>query len=246
MKKTTLLTIIILIFSSGLFAQDYIYLRNQKARIAAKNIRISGSEIRYERFDANDGQLYSIKPSLVNLIAYESGEVRLMQKRAKIINTYDFKKNLLSYHLFDLVISNFTMSYERILNSGKIGIQIPVSFGYASGNNFGNDVLISQFYSGIYLNFYPTGQGKVRYLLGPGVRVGVGHENIYDQNGNKVQEDSFYSKLLVNNGVVFSPIQSLSLSAILSLGIRYFPEALSDDNIMRTSAAFSFNLSYRF
>jgi hypothetical protein len=246
MKKYTLLLALAITFSSALFAQDYIYLRGEQTRIAAKNIRIGDTEIRYEKFDADDGRVFSLKPNQVNLVAFENGGVRLIQRRSKIINAYEFKKNLLAYHLFDLVISNFTMSYERILNSGKIGIQIPVSFGYASGNNFGNDVLISQFYSGIYLNFYPTGQGKVRYLLGPGVRVGVGHENIYDQNGNKVQEDSFYSKLLVNNGVVFSPIQSLSLSAILSLGIRYFPEALSDDNIMRTSAAFSFNLSYRF
>lgn len=246
MKKTILLPIFILVFSSGIFAQDYIYLRNQQTRIAAKNIKISGSEIRYELFDTDGGQVYSVNPNQVNLIAYESGEVRLMQRRARIIDAYQFNKNLLTYHLFDLVISNFTMSYERIMNSGKIGLQIPISFGYAKGNNFGNDVLINQFYSGLYLNFYPTGQGKVRYLLGPGLRVGLGHENYYDGYGNKTGDDSFYSKLLINNGVVFSPIESLSLSVILSLGVRYFPEAHDDNDVVRTSAAFSFNLSYRF
>jgi hypothetical protein len=132
------------------------------------------------------------------------------------------------------------------LNSGKIGLQIPISFGYATGSNFGNDVLISQFYSGLYLNFYPTGQGKVRYMLGPGLRFGLGHENYYDDNGNDSNNDTFYSKLLINNGIVFSPIESLSLSAVLSLGIRYFPEAHNEDEVVRTSAAFSFNLSYRF
>ena len=246
MKNLSLLSILILTFSSGIFAQDYIYLRSHQTRIAAKNIKISGAEIRYEVFDADDGQVYSLKPNQVNLIAYESGEVRLIQRRSKIINAYDFKKNLLTYHLFDLVISNFTMSYERILKSGKIGLQIPISFGYATGNNFGNDVLISQFYTGLYLNFYPTGQGKVRYLLGPGLRFGTGHENYYDENGYNNNDDTFYSKLLINNGVVFSPIESLSLSVILSLGIRYFPEAHDDNEVVRTSAAFSFNLSYRF
>lgn len=245
MKKITLLFILVFAFSVGIIAQDYIYLRDKQERISAKNIKVSDSEIRYEIFDTEDGQVFSIKPNQVNLIAYESGMVRLVQRKSKIINSYDFKKNLITYHLFDLIFSNFTMSYERILNNGKIGLQIPLSFGYATGNNFGNDVLISQFYSGLYLNFYPTGQGKVRYLLGPGLRFGLGHENYYD-NGNKNGDDSFYSKILINNGVVFSPIESLSLSAILSLGIRYFPEAQDDNEVVRTTAHFSINLSYRF
>jgi len=134
------------------------------------------------------------------------------------------------------------MSYERILNNGKVGIQIPVSFGYAPHNNVSNDFVINKFYTGLYFNFYPTGQGKVRYFLGPGIRVGSGHDN-HDNNNNS---DSFYGKLLINNGVVFSPIQQLSLAAVLSLGIRYFPEAGQYNEEVKTTAAFSFNLSYRF
>ena len=245
MKNFTLLTIVIFAFTSGLFAQDYIYLRNQRERIATKNIKVGDAEIQYELFDADDGQRYTINPNLVSLVAYENGRVRLIQRKSKIISTYAFKKNLLTYHLFDLVFSDFTMSYERILNSGKIGLQIPLSIGYASGNNFADNAIVSQFYSGLYLNFYPTGQGKVRYMLGPGLRLGIGHENYYDSDGEKSTTDTFYSKLLINNGLVFSPIESLSLSVILSLGIRYFPEARYDDEVVRTTAAFSFNLSYR-
>jgi len=159
MKNLTVLSILLLAFSSGLFAQDYIYLRNQQTRIAAKNIKISGAEIRYENFGSDDGQVYSVKPNQVNLIAYEDGEIRLIQKKAKIINAYEFKKNLITYHLFDLVVSNFTISYERILNSGKVGIQIPFSIGYSeNGSGYDQNTMSSTFYSGLYLNFYPTGQ----------------------------------------------------------------------------------------
>ena len=244
MKNIFILCSMLLALPSNLFSQDYIYLRDQQQRIAAKNIKISATEIWYENHDTDDGQVYSIKPDQVSLIAYENGEVRMMQSRAKIIKTYDFKRNLITYHLSDLIISNFTMSYERILQSGKLGIQIPVSFGYGSGDNFGDNVLISKFYSGIYVNFYPNGQGKVRYLLGPGVRLGVGHDN--DNSDSQNYTDSFYGKLLVNNGVVFSPIPDLSLSLVLSLGIRYFPEAGTYNEEVRTTVAFSFNLSYRF
>ncbi|MCF6169812.1 MAG: hypothetical protein L3J66_02390 [Bacteroidales bacterium] len=242
------LIVFILVFSSGLFAQDYIYLRDQQKRIAAKNIRISGSEIRYESYDKTGGQVYSLPSGQVSLVAYQNGEVRLIERKSKIISRYDFKRNLFTYHLFDLVVNNFTVSYERILKSGKIGIEIPLSFGY-SENNSGYDDLSNKFYSGLYLNFYPTGQGKVRYFMGPGIRIGVGHNDYGYYDGNNYIEnnsDSFYGKLLVNNGIIYSPISTLSLSAILSLGIRYFPEANYSNEVVKTVAAFSFNLAYRF
>ncbi len=248
MKNLTILFVIFLVFSSGLFAQDYIHLRDQQKRIAAKNIKITAAEIRYENYGADDGQVYIINPDQVNLITYENGEVRLLQKKAKIINTYDFKKNLITFHLFDLVISNFTISYERIISNGKVGIQIPFSLGYATHINVNNDFVISKFYSGLNFNFYPTGQGKIRYFLGPGIRVGTGHDNHDNNNNNDNQTnpDSFYGKLLINNGVIFSPIQQLSLAAVLSLGVRYFPEAGQYNEEVKSTAAFSFNLSYRF
>ena len=242
MKNLIILFVLFLVFSSGLFAQDYIYLRDQQLRIAAKNIKIGDDEIRYENYGANNGQVYLVNRDQVSIIAYENGETRNLQKKTDKISTYEFSKNLITYHLFDLVLSNFTMSYERILNNGKIGIQIPVSFGYATHTNVSNDFVINKFYSGLYLNFYPTGQGKVRYFLGPGIRVGSGHDN----HDNKNNSDSFYGKLLINNGVIFSPIQQLSLAAVLSLGIRYFPEAGQYNEEVKTTAAFSFNLSYRF
>lgn len=242
MKNFTILLILLLVFSSGLFAQDYIYFRDQQLRIAAKNIKIGKDEIKYENYGANNGQVYLINPDQVSLIAYENGETKYIQKEIEEVSAYEFNQNLITYHLFDLVLSNFTMSYERILNNGKVGIQIPVSFGYATHANVGNDFVINKFYTGLYFNFYPTGQGKVRYFLGPGIRVGSGHDN-HDTKNNS---DSFYGKLLINNGVVFSPIQQLSLAAVLSLGIRYFPEAGQYNEEVKTTAAFSFNLSYRF
>ena len=242
MKNLIILSVLFFVFSSGLFAQDYIYYRDQQKRIAAKNIKVSSAEIRYENYDKNDGKIYIINPDMISLIAYENGETKHFQKKTDKVNTYEFSKNLITYHLFDLVLSNFTMSYERILSNGKIGIEIPVSFGYGAHNNVPDDFVINKFYSGLYINFYPTGQGKVRYFLGPGIRAGSGH----DSHGNQTNPDSFYGKLLINNGVIFSPIQQLSLAAVLSLGIRYYPEAGQYNEEVTTTAAFSFNLSYRF
>lgn len=252
MKKITILFVVLLSFSTGLFAQDYIYLLDQgQSRIAAKNVKLGKSEIKYENYDTNDGRVYLLNPAQVKLIAYENGDIQYLQAietKTKQKEEYAFKKNLVTFHLFDLVFSNFTFSYERILNNGKIGFQIPFSFGYGSGNNVpSNDFVVNKFYSGLNVNFYPTGQGKVRYVLGPSLRLGIGHDNNHsDGNYDTENPDTFYTKLMVNNGVMFSPIPELSLSVILSLGMRYYPEAGQYNEEVTTSAAFSFNLSYRF
>lgn len=250
MKKVTFLLVLLFAFSAGIIAQDYIYLRDRQERIAVKNIGISDAGINYEKYADNDGQVYLIKSNQVIIIAYENGEVRLVQDKKKIINAYDFKRNLITYHLIDLTVSNFTISYERILKSGKIGFQIPLSFGYSeNGSGFDQNTMSNKFYTGLYLNFYPTGQGIIRYVMGPGIRVGMGSDNdyYYDEYGTHVenQTDSFYGKILINNGAVFTPIPSLSISAILSLGIRYFPDTYYSNDVVKTVAAFSLNLSYR-
>ena len=248
MKNITVILVLILAFTSGIFAQDYIYFTDQRDRIAAKNVKVSSSEVRYEAYSSNEGQIYIINRERVSLIAYENGETKYLQQKQKKLNTYEYNRNLITFHLTDLIFSNFTFSYERILGNGNTSIQIPVSFGYSSNNNFGDYYVYNTFYSGLNFNFYPTGQGKVRYFLGPSVRFGIGHDSGYSNDGyDKLESsDSFYTKLLINNGIIFSPIPELSLSAVLSLGMRYFPEAGKYNDEVRTTGAFSFNLSYRF
>lgn len=252
MKKTTLLVISLLSFSAGLFAQDFIYLLDQdQSRIAAKNVKIGKSEIKYENYDGTDGRIFLLNSAQVKLVAFENGEIRDLQvkeTKTKQKGEYVFKKNLVSFHLFDLVFANFTFSYERVLNNGRVGFKIPLSFGYGSGNNTpNNDIVVNKFYSGLGVNFYPTGQGKIRYLVGPELRIGLGHDNtMYNGSYDNDKPDTFYTKLLINNGVMFSPIPELSLSLIGSLGMRYYPEAGENNEEVTTSAAFNFNLSYRF
>lgn len=246
MKTRTALLVLLLLFACGLFSQDYIYFRDQH-RIAAKDIQVNDAEVKYRTYGEDNGQVYSADPDQIDLIVFENGKIRLFQRRSKLSNHYNYKNNLITYHLFDLLVNNFTISYERILNSGKLGFDIPVSFGY-SDNNSGFGDMSNTFYTGLNLNFYPTGQGKIRYFMGPGIRIGMGHskDEYYDGNDYYKYPDSFYGKLLVNNGVVFSPIKALSLSAVLALGIRYFPDAPYNNDVVKTVVAFSFNLSYRF
>ncbi len=251
MKKILLPFILLMGILPGLTAQDFIYLRDG-GRISAKVQRIEhGKNIIYKEYGKPGSQLFSIKPSRVLMIAYENGTVRFFKKEKAIIQRYRFKKNFFTYHLGDLIINNFTVSYERLVKNGTIGLQIPLSFGYGNWQELGN--FKNNFYSGVTVNFYPLGQGTWRYLLGPSLRFGSGNYEYYyydtetDIYVDGTARNKFYGKLLINNGVMFTPIESLSITTVVSLGIRYFPEEKNHSGeSFHTTAAFSFNISYRF
>ena len=240
------------------YSQDIIY-KTDGTKEEAKVSLVGEKEIQYKKFNNPDGPVYSVNRDEILLITYENGEYETFSKeKSEAVDvkpdlTKDFAKNLISYHLFDLVFGDFAFSYERILSNGQVGIKIPVSFGY----DYYSDVFEFRnvFYSGITVNFYPTGQGKWRYFVGPQVRVGVGQENdyvyYYDENGyylydEQVENQGIYTKFFVDNGVMFTPVRNFSISAIGSIGIRYFPESAYNEDVIRTDGAFALNISYRF
>ncbi|PLX02547.1 MAG: hypothetical protein C0595_10345 [Marinilabiliales bacterium] len=238
------------LISLSVFSQDYIYLKNGD-RLETIITDQTKTAIIYQIFGSTQEDLKLVDKQDVKMIAYANGKIDDFSDNDsdhKIINS-DFKKNLIAYHLADLLINNFTISYERILNNGKVGIKIPFSLGYDGDYEELGDFQ-NKFYSGVSINFYPTGQGSWRFFMGPEIRLGQGHVNDYIYNydtgyGYEVDEDAFYFKFHINNGVMFSPIPELSLAASVSLGIRYVESDLLESKI-RTNGAASFNMIYRF
>lgn len=249
MKKSILLMLIAVTSVITLNAQDFIYQKDGN-KVSAKNIEILADITKYNKFEEENGKVFIIPNEEISFITYENGDVRFFERESKAIQRYNYKKNMINYHLFDLIVNNFKISYERIISKGKLGIQIPFAVGYGDEIS-GYDDVQNKFYTGITLNFYPTGQGKWRYFMGPSLTLGTGtydNWNYYDIAPYYKQEDTFVSRFLVNNGVMFSPIPELSLSAVGSIGIRYIDNASKDDGYdnIKTVGAFAFNLSYRF
>ena len=248
MKKNSFLLLIFMLIGLNLFSQDYIYTRDNN-RIAAKDVTIDIAEVHYKAFNNPTGPVIAIKNNEISLIAFADGRLQFFEPVKKIITRNEFNKNLFTYHLADLIVNNFTISYERISKNGKIGFEIPLSLGY--GRYAEIDDIINQFYTGLSVNFYPTGQGKWRFITGPGVRVGSAKWDYYthDNYGNysNYNNTTGYFKLLVNNGVIFTPIKALSFSIIGSIGVRYVFKMPPDyDQRVRTTGGVSVNLSYRF
>jgi hypothetical protein len=259
MKKFVLFSLFFVLclnfISSG---QDIIY-KKDGSKEEAKIILVAEKEIQYKKFSNLDGPVYTLNKKDIVLITYQSGEFETItsadseKKAAKIELTENFSKNLITYHLFDVVYGDFTFSYERILSSGTVGIKIPVGFGYAYNSDYfnsNNNWVKNMIYSGIGINFYLTGQGKWRYFIGPEVRIGYGKQldTYWDEtSGNNYEEfsEGIYTKFYVDNGVIFTPVKNFSISTIVGVGVRYFPEATSN-SAFRPAGYFSVNVSYRF
>jgi len=253
MKKFILVSTVLLTLIISVNAQDFIYKRNQGGRIAVSNVKVLVSETTYNLFGDDAEVLYSLENNQISMIAFEDGNIRFFERESKVKKRNNFKKNIINYHLFDLVVNNFKLSYERLISNGKIGIQIPFAIGYGGdGRISGFDDVYNSFYTGLSVNFYPTGQGVVRYFMGPGIQVGTGYfeDYYYDSetgNDHYTNIDTFVFRFMINNGIIFTPIDALSISLVGSLGVRYVdkPKYNSTNNV-KTVGAFSANLSYRF
>ena len=170
-----------------------------------------------------------------------------------------YGSNLIRYHMLNLIINEFTISYERILNNGKSGIQIPVSFGYdkepvevpwpppfedASDPN----QLVTKFETGVNFNLYPGKQGIFKYYLGPGLRFGTGfwYQDVYGYNSPSLTDpiDTDYLKFFVNNGFLWSPAQYFAISLNGFIGIQHSFEATEKET--QTIGGLSFELIARF
>ncbi|HNS17753.1 MAG TPA: hypothetical protein PKH94_01390 [Bacteroidales bacterium] len=238
-------------------AQDILY-KTDGSKEEVKILQVGNREIQYKKFDNPDGPVYVINKENTVMITYEDGDYDLFSRSDNLKNydnqelATDFALNVFAYHLFDLIFGDFALSYERLLPSGTLGIKIPVAFGFDEYDdwNFNNI-----FYSGVGVNFYPTGQGKWKYFMGPQLRIGYSKAtdwvDYWDDDGNywysaEVISEGIYSKFFIDNGIQFMPLKSFSVSAIGSIGIRYFPEAPWEEDVVRTDGQFAINLSYRF
>lgn len=126
MKKITLLSLLLLFcFNFLTNAQDIIY-KKDGSKEEVKITLVSDKEIQYKKFSNLEGPVYSVSKSDILLITYENGEYEMLENQmspAKIDKkelSTNFTKNLLTYHLFDVIYGDITFSYERILSYEKV------------------------------------------------------------------------------------------------------------------------------
>ncbi|MBX9449770.1 MAG: hypothetical protein KL787_08660 [Taibaiella sp.] len=152
------------------------------------------------------------------------------------------------------------VEYERIVDKQrKVSIVIPFtySFGSTDGYNFPSNETSNYFYFNPGLKFYPFGQRKVTYAIGPSLMFGTGKMTGYYDDPNtgiwnygSMQRTTF--GVLANNYLNVQLTQHFCFSADLGLGIAYWTRERYS-NIDRTynidprfTASFGLGFGYRF
>ncbi len=242
-------------------AQDVIML-NKGGNIQAKVQEVKSKEIVYKKFSNLNGPNYYIDIEDVEKINYESGAVDVFEANpnAGIPFSYNAKKtesffgnNIISINAPDILFQNVTFSYERFIGEQKkLGLRVPLSFSLYGDNN-NNFALRSYniFYSGVDINYYPTGQGQARLFLGPVLRTGYARvSSSYDEfsmNSVKSIENTGYFSFILQGGFLFTPVKEIIISSSFGLGSRrYFTAAPNNGNLAQPTATFHFSIGYRF
>ncbi|OYT16489.1 MAG: hypothetical protein B7C24_07590 [Bacteroidetes bacterium 4572_77] len=81
-----------------------------------------------------------------------------------------YKANNLTIFMSDIVMKRFSMEYEHVFgDKGNMAINVNGSASFDEMEDIYGDV--QNWWGGIGVKFYPTGQGSIRFFTGPEVRI---------------------------------------------------------------------------
>jgi hypothetical protein len=153
MKTILFCTILFALFMSGLDAQDIIIKKNGE-EIQSKILEVSGSEIKYKKFDNVDGPSYTIDKSEVFVIKYADG-TKAVINRMDVAETAEEKKTKANEH--------------RIFQERKSYI----TAGYGFGIFFGWQGLNDNGYEGFSSSLTGPVYGKYEYGVTEDFGIGI-------------------------------------------------------------------------
>jgi len=161
------------------------------------------------------------------------------------------------------------ISYEHIFGADKnIGLVLPFSLllsdeddGYYSGYDAAHYATYFYFTPG--LKFYPFGQRRCTYAIGPNLMLGYGGgertESQYDPVTQSYYLDQFKTRvfrlgILVNNYFNFQVTPAFNIGAALGLGARYIDHEtetrgghdVSYNHPIAVTGQFTLSIGYRF
>ena len=132
-----------------------------------------------------------------------------------------FARNNLSFMMSDVVMKRISFEYEHVFgDNGNMSINIPASVAIGDQLDVYDDDV--DWWVGMGMKFYPTGQGVIRYFVGPEVRIISAQKEINDYHSGYTQElheNLIHSAFLLNNGMIYEPSKGFIFSVNLGLGI---------------------------
>jgi len=162
----------------------------------------------------------------------------------------EFGKNNVSIFLSDIVLKRLSFEYEHVFgDQGNMSINVPFSIALAEVTDIYDDQV--KWWVGIGMKLYPTGQGKIRYFLGPEIRVisasysgyYYDHYDYYTEQ-HDVSENYIHTAFLLNNGFIYEPVENFIFTINLGLGLMARDEKTNDG--IRGIATPSVRMGFRF
>ena len=270
MKKLLLFLIDFFTFLHSAVSQDTLYDVKGKVYIG-KLIYDEGRNIQFQSGD----RMYVFKVNEVGLIKHPNGEQRYNWDRYRQytdthIKVNEFKKNSVAVNLIDFAFVNLTISYERILKSGNISIQIPLSMGlggkpsteeYTTRLENTTALQNKNYSSGVELNYYPSGQTRHHFYVGLSALVGSFnyYSNVYDTTYYVGYNNVVYPRTTIVDHLKHSAMQyagmihlggNLGVTKNFMLGARFGLGFKQDETIFedytRPKAEFAMLMAYKF
>jgi len=173
---------------------------------------------------------------------------------------HEFKDNIkssvvnpdrFSLLLSDVLVRRLSLEYEHIFANGNMALNIPFSISLSPFEDIWSDQV--HWWLGAGLKFYPTGQGVVRYFLGPEFRIisatQITYDWYYDLDNNyrssNTSQKYVHTAFLINNGIIYSPTDQFFVSLSMGLGfLSRSPEGERD--VLVPMATPSFRMGFKF
>lgn len=158
----------------------------------------------------------------------------------------EFGKNNVSLFLSDIVLKRVSFEYEHIFGEkGNVSINVPVSVSIDEVQDIYGDYVY--WWVGVGMKLYPTGQGKIRYFLGPEIRI-ISAKNTYtyyyDNFAMESEETYLNTAFLLNNGVIFEPAEHFIFS--INLGLGFMSRGVPGGYEIEVMATPSVRMGFRF
>jgi hypothetical protein len=276
--KFNITVLFLLFFSFSVISQDIIYLKDG-TNILVNVVSVDRKVVKYKK-PSGKGPINEIAKSRIAKIQYESGAVdnfvvskdSLSVNRTAIDETFfpnsylnEFPVNILSINTLDFFAQRIGLAYERVYDDGNKSIRIPLTYSLSdtvSFNNTWSDNSLRTFEIGFDFLFYPTGQGRLKYAVGPMVRyanytifpeyadeliidpvTGLGY--IISTEIRPYRETNAFA-FGINNYFVLMASNNIYLSGSTAIGVRKINNFPDKSRATRTLFNIGFHVGYRF
>jgi hypothetical protein len=209
-----------------------------------RNGKIISDDGNFVKYVNAEGTMFSIKKDYIKEIHYQNppkGAKQFSQNQSGSSNS------IMAVDVLAVLYGNLAFSFQRISENGKIGLRFPISFlAWDLDLPF---ITKHLFQAGLDVNYFPSNRGAISYFIGPGFRTGTveAGDNIADAFEKKEKSvESGHFTVLLNNGVIRNSKKGVSLSVVLSTGLRRFSNKEFSDGGMDPMIRIEFGIGKTF